>query len=281
MPPKLREFVYRRRVRRGAVARNTVFCSLLVLAASRDVRAAPRTDACLEAFARFQTLRDTGDLVGAKRELAVCGAAVCPNAVQRECVDSLGALEPRIPTVVVVARNASKRDVPEVAVFLDDKPWRSRLDGREAELNPGLHKFRFETAGHSPSVETFLINEREKGRRLEVELPPLTVPIAPPAPPKSETPAEVGGAPMPAIVYVLGGVGAGALGTSAVFGIRGLASRLEANKCSPNCSSDRVDDVNRKFLVSDISFGIALVALAAATFVYLSRPKATAPPSRR
>lgn len=252
------------------LVKNVLVSALFVFGANRPALAAPRTDACLDAYESFQKLRDAGDLVGAKRALGVCGAGACPLAVQRECVDSLGALEPRIPTVVVVARDASKRDVADVTVFLDDKPWRTRLDGREVELNPGPHRFRFESEGRPPAVETFVVNEREKGRFLEVQLPPLAIRAATPA--KHDAPVATASAPVPALVYVLGGASAVALGASIVFGVAGLSARAAANDCRPSCSGMQVDDVNKRFLAADISLGVAIVALAATTWIYLSRP---------
>jgi hypothetical protein len=266
------------RVKRGEIARVVLSASLVALGAARPALAAPRTDACLEAYESYQQLRDSGDVVGAKRELGTCGAGACPAAVRRECIDSLTALEPRIPTVVVVARDAAKHDVADVAVFLDEKPWRPRLDGREVELNPGLHKFRFESAGRPSTVETFLINEREKGRVLEVQLPVATA--VPPPPPRLDVLAPMPTAPppptapVPALVYVLGGVGGVALGASAIFGLSGLSARSDANQCRPSCSVSQAEDVNRKFLFADVALGVAVVAIAAATWVYLTRPTA-------
>ena len=264
------------RVKRREVARSLCLSLLLVVGATSAARATPKTEACLDAYATFEKLRDAGDLLGAKRELGACGASTCPVAVQRECIDSMGALEPRIPTVVLVARDASKHDVADVSVFLDDRPLRTRLDGREVEINPGTHKFRFESAGRPPAVESFLINEREKGRLLEVQLPPL-VAIAPPAPSpgKPEAPparGAPGAAPVPALVYVLGGLGVVALGSSIGFGISGLSAKSDAEQCRPTCPRSEALGVNQRFLVSDISLGISIVALAAATYLYLSRP---------
>jgi hypothetical protein len=291
--------VYPRSVKRGDSARGILLHRLAALAAPvvlvvlvspGSAQAAPRTDACLDAYESYQQLRDAGDVVGAKRELEICAAGACPAAVRRECIDSLTALEPRIPTVVVVARDAAKHDVADVAVFLDDKPWRPRLDGREIELNPGLHKFRFESVGRPSTVESFLINEREKGRVLEVQLPIAVIPPPPPPPPPPQQqqqqqpkrdvlappplPRQPTTAPVPTLVYVLGGVGGVALGTSVVFGLSGLSARSDANQCRPTCQVSQVDDVNRRFLFADVALGVAVVALAAATWVYLTRPTA-------
>jgi hypothetical protein len=263
------------RVKRREIARSVGFSLLLLVGATATARATPKTEACLDAYATFEKLRDAGDLLGAKRELGACGASTCPIAVQKECIDSMSALEPRIPTVVVVARDDSKHDVADVSVFLDDRPLRTRLDGREVEINPGAHKFRFESAGRPPAVESFLINEREKGRLLEVQLPPL-VAIAPPAPSPRQREAppahRAPAAPVPVLVYVLGGLGFVALGNSVAFGISGLSAKSDADQCRPTCPRSEVLGVNERFLVADVSLGISIVALAAATYLYLSRP---------
>ena len=68
---------------------------------------------------------------------------------------------------------------------------------------------------------------------------------------------------------VLLGVG---LGGFAYFGYRGLSTKsdLDDQKCKPACPQERVDEGNRQFLIADISLGVGVVALGAATYLWLS-----------
>lgn len=67
---------------------------------------------------------------------------------------------------------------------------------------------------------------------------------------------------------VLGGVGLGALATSAGFGIAGFVQRGELEDCKP-CSEQRIDDVRRTFIIGDVllASGAALVGTSIALLV--------------
>ncbi len=76
---------------------------------------------------------------------------------------------------------------------------------------------------------------------------------------------------MPALVYLLGGAGLVSLGVGAGFGISGWSQKATLDPCKGNCSNRDVDTMQRTFLVSDVTTGLGLLALAAATVVYLTR----------
>jgi hypothetical protein len=256
------------RIRSGVTA--GLVLSLLMLGAVPGVRASSTTDACVAAYENSQKLRDDGDFVGAKREILVCGASACPQALQRECIESLTVLDARTPTVILAVRDPQKRDIGEVSVSLDDKPWTGHLDGREVAVNPGPHKLRFESAGRVAVEQFCVLREREKGRLIEVVL----LPIGPPMPtqPRPTEERARSTSSIPLLTYVFGGVGVAALGTSAVFGVTALSARSEGDRCRPNCSASQVDSITQRALGADIALGIGIVAIVAATYVYLSRP---------
>jgi hypothetical protein len=199
--------------------------------------------------------------------------------MQRECAKSLVSLDARIPTVILVVRDASKHDVPNAKVLLDGKPWKQRIDGREVPLDPGPHALRFEAAGKQPVEESYTINEREKGRFIEVQLldaapsatPPAILPT-PSSPPTSETAT----APVPPLRWVFGGVAVAGFAVSTFFGVSGLSARADANRCKGSCTQHQVDTVNQRLLAADIALGVGVVAAAAAVWVYLARPTASA-----
>jgi hypothetical protein len=226
------------------------------------------TQQCVASHARFQQLRDEGRLLEARAELSVCGASSCPEAVQRECAEAMDALEARIPTVVLVARDAEKRDVPSVAVSLDGKPWKVALDGREAPLDPGWHTLRFVDPSGRAVEQRLLVHEREKGRFVTVDFAATpTAPAPPPPPPRPEERTRE----VPTLVYVLGAIGGVGLGVSTYFGVSGLSARSEANACGSACTERQIDVVNQRFLAADIALGLGVAAIGAAVWMYLAR----------
>ena len=79
---------------------------------------------------------------------------------------------------------------------------------------------------------------------------------------------------LPASVYILGGLGIVALGSFGYFGVTAIRQRddLESD-CAPGCSQDDKDSVDRKLLIADISLGVAVLSLGAATWIALSSGK--------
>ena len=188
--------------------------------------------------------------------------------MQRECVAQLAVLEPRIPTVLFAVHDEEHRDLPDVAVWLDGQPWKARLDGREAEINPGVRRLRFTAPGYRPFEESYVINEREKGRSIQVALERAPLPVGP----RRELAEQVRTGRSSA-EYVLGAVGVLGLVSWGAFGIAGLSARSDANACRPNCSDGQVDRANHRFLVADVSLGVGIVALAAGVWLELRRPR--------
>jgi hypothetical protein len=86
--------------------------------------------------------------------------------------------------------------------------------------------------------------------------------------------------PIPTLDYVLGGIAvAGALGFAG-FALWGFNERnnLEST-CRPVCSASQVNETHTKFIIADISLGVAAAAALAAGGVYLARPTETRPPA--
>jgi hypothetical protein len=259
---------------RSGLARVVGSASLLAaMIISPEAAAKPAVDRCLSAYDDFQDRRDKGDLLGARAALGQCGASECPAVIQRDCIESLKELVARIPTIIPVARDEQKHDLVDVEVTVEGKVTKRSLDGREIEINPGLHRLRFTSAGRRPAEIDVLVREREKGRPVEVQLEPVTPPAEPrPSPEAVPAPAKKA-ASVPLATYVLGGIGVAALGTASGFGLAGFSARADADRCKPNCTERDVDTVNQRFLAADISLGVGLIALAAAAWIYLSQAK--------
>jgi hypothetical protein len=114
--------------------------------------------------------------------------------------------------------------------------------------------------------ERVVVTAGEKNRRVVVEFSP-----------KNGAPQPRGASPsspsstLPTSVYVLGGLGAVALGSFAFFGVKSLSRGDDLKEtCAPRCSDDDANAVHRDALIADVSLAIGIVAVGAATWILLT-----------
>jgi hypothetical protein len=66
-------------------------------------------------------------------------------------------------------------------------------------------------------------------------------------------------------------LGAAALGSFAFFALTGKSDENDLrDSCSPNCPESDVDSVRTKYLVADISLGVGIASLGAATWLFVT-----------
>lgn len=138
--------------------------------------AEPTVAQCLASAERSLDLRSRHQLRASREELLVCASPACPTEVRDECARRVDVVNAAIPTLVLVARDATGTDVAAVRVTADGTPFADRLDGTALPLDPGEHTFRFESEGRPAIEKTLVIREGEKARREVVVFGP------PPAP---------------------------------------------------------------------------------------------------
>lgn len=233
---------------------------------------------CVKRHEDAQLARGQDRLLDARAALRLCSRAACPAAIRDDCVDWLAEVTRSLPSVVVTARE-SRPDVADVKVFVDGKLVAERLSGAALELDPGEHRFRFESPRWPPVERTVLVSEGVKNRPIEIEftpapsvaLPAAAAPSALATP--SPTPAATPGRRWPPLEYVVEGVGIASLATFATFGGIGLYEhhRLEGS-CAPFCGTAEVSRVRTEFIVADASLGVALVSAAIAVYLHRTRP---------
>ena len=248
---------------------------------------------CVDASSRAQRLRDQGKLVEADKELLVCAAATCPAVVAKDCAQWRDEVRAKMPTVVVVARDARGQDVIDARVLVDGAVVVDRLDGREIPLDPGAHVLRVEPRDPAlaPAEEQLLATEGVKTRALNVVLSSASAP-APAAPPTgsstaaTERPSGEGARSsivLPAAVLVVGGA---ALATGVVLFAVGSGKVSDANDACPNdvCSSAAYDDASSRYAsgqrLKNVSLvvggaGVAALAVGAALLVLRSGSSTT------
>jgi hypothetical protein len=214
-------------------------------------------------------------LRAAFKNLLVCAQSNCPTVVRNDCVYWLAEVEKLVPSVTVQAKDKDGADLTDVSVSVDGEPLVSRLDGLTVPVDPGLRTFRFEHVGSTPIEQKIVIREGQKGRVIAIQFDPRPSRLPPPPPPKRRRSA------IPTGTVVFGSIGVAALGSFAYFAITGRHDAAELrDSCGRNktCTEDQVSPVRTKLLVADISLGVGLVSLGAATYAFLTRPKAEPPP---
>jgi hypothetical protein len=256
----------------------------------------PSADAkreCVSSYERAQVLRNSGNMLEALDALVTCSQQVCHPALRTDCVQWHQEVKAAIPTVVLTARSPDQ-DLFDVRVYVDGKLVARRLDGRPIELNPGSHKFRFETANYAAEERQLLLVPGEKLRAIvitfdDAEQPDAAAPAPgsesplaaepslespPPAPvdapaPKAAPPSR----PVPPLSYVFGAVALAGVAGFAGFGLSGLEdyNSLDSS-CRPGCPSSDVDSVRTKLILADVSLGVAVASAVTATIFYLNRP---------
>jgi hypothetical protein len=218
---------------------------------------------CLSRYEEAQVARRERRLLASRAALRICSGAVCPAAIRADCVDWLDQVAHSLPSVVVTAR-ARGADILAVKVLIDGKLAAEKLSGFAFELDPGLHKFRFESPPWPDVERDVLASEGVKDRPIDVEFAPplpavaLSAHTEPPKPFRLERSD-----------YVFGGIALAGFATLAYFGGSGLydAHHLKTT-CDSFCDHDDVNDVRTKLVIADIGMGIAIVALAVGLYLH-------------
>jgi hypothetical protein len=245
--------------------------------------------ACLDAHAESQLDRKAGRLRQARAALQICSRPVCPKLVIKDCTPWLSEVVDEQPSVVVSARDEAGQDTLDVRVRIDGGLVAERLDGNPIDIDPGEHVVRVELRDGTAIETHVILHAGEKSRALSFDFAPSPAPTVAspsrPTPPSSPAPpaSRPDGATAPSRprvplgVWVLGGVAVAAGASFAAFGLLGRSrqSDLEST-CMPHCSSDAVAVVFRDNLVADLSLGVSILAVGAATWIALttSRPPA-------
>ncbi|WP_394846860.1 hypothetical protein LZC95_05265 [Pendulispora brunnea] len=247
----------------------SLFTSFTLLVTAIPCAAQESKVACRDAYEESQVARKNGELLSARAKLRICAGETCPGIVRTDCIEWLGQVDHAIPSILVEAKS-DEGDVFDVAVALDGRPIASSLDGRPIELDPGLHTVRFSREG-KPSIEQkILVREGEKSRTLVANWrPPPIAPTEPHSPVQGDWVR-----PIPAPVFVLGGLGLAGIGGFATFAVLAGRKKQElADTCAPFCSADRMQAVRTDYLLADISLGIGIGALVGATLWFAVRPE--------
>ena len=220
---------------------------------------------CIEAYEQVQALREQGALQGARQKAIVCARDACPKVLASECAQWLDQIAQSLPSVVIGAQSPDGKDLVQVRVQLDGKPFAEQIGARAQPVDPGSHAFRFESAEFGAVELKVVIREGEKNRRIVAtfEKKPVPVPAAPTA--VAET-SNAG----PIIGWTLGGVGLAAVGVGIAFEALGLSKASDLETCKPGCPSEETAAMSRNFVIGDVALIAGAVALAAGVVVLIA-----------
>lgn len=276
-----------------------LIASSLWLPAARPAHA-DEGKACNATYESGLSLRAKGHLLGARKQFVACSRQTCPAVLSKECLRLAVAVATSIPTVVIDARDAHGDEVANVRVTIDGTQVASQLNGRSIQVDPGERHFRFKLEGGPSVARVVLVHEGEKERVVKVQFPGAPG-KAPASSAQKPTAAQEGSTPgaskvpeqppghvrhgLPVGAWVLGAVGVAGLGGFTVFAVQGKSQQNQLDRCAPHCQKKDVDAMRRNYLIGDISLGVGVVALAAATWVALSsgsrRETGASRPARR
>ncbi len=183
----------------------------------------------------------------------------------------IAALEPRMSRVAIVM--GSGADLPGLAIELDGVALGAASLGTPLPIDGGTHVVTASAPGHNAWHAELRFGMEADSRRVLV--PVLSAIGQPPS-----VPVESGPNPQRITAFVLGGVGIAALGIGTYLGVRAASKRSESDdNCKPQCTQAGVD-LNDQARVAahgaDLGFGIGLVGLGVATYLFLTSPNDTA-----
>jgi hypothetical protein len=233
---------------------------------------ADEREACASAAEQGQQLRDEGKYRRAREQMLTCGREVCPGPIKSDCGRWLTELDREAPTVVFGARDNKGGDLLDVRVSMDNTVVSERLDGKPVLVDSGEHTFKFEAKDGSVKEERVLLRAAEKARPIIVTFGTGSAGASGTTPARAEGSSE--GSIIPAAI--VGGLGLVALGSFAYFGLSGKSDVDNLQGCKPKCAEKDVDAARTKLIIADISLGVGVVALAVATFMFVTRPKVEA-----
>jgi hypothetical protein len=129
----------------------------------------PATEQCVVANETAQRLLRAGSLAAAREQVNLCVAATCPELIRNDCNELSKAIQAAMPTVRFDARDKSGAVVTNVRVTMDGQVLAENLDGTPLAVDPGKHRFVFESPGLPRTTKTILLKAGEqRGERVDM-----------------------------------------------------------------------------------------------------------------
>jgi hypothetical protein len=127
------------------------------------------TEQCVVANETAQRLLRAGSLAAAREQVSLCVAATCPELIRNDCNELSKAVQAAMPTVRFDARDKSGAAVTNVRVTMDGTVLAENLDGTPLAVDPGKHRFVFESPGLPRTTKTIVLKTGEqRGERVDM-----------------------------------------------------------------------------------------------------------------
>jgi hypothetical protein len=249
---------------------------------------------CSEAYRVGQEQIDANHLIDASHSLAVCARPACGAFLARHCKLRRAQVELDIPTVVPLATDGAGQSLVDVTVTVDGLPLMTRLDGRAASVDPGMHEFAFIKANGPSTKQQLVIVQGQRNRQISVALgeKPKDIPDVfetaaplPGVPTPAPSPALFSEDPRPAAAppsrgfgfgpYLLTGLGVAGLGGYALLTHWGRQDNDALDNCRPSCRPETMHHIRMLYLGADISAGVGAAALVGATTWFILRARSS------
>jgi hypothetical protein len=229
-----------------------------ILSWAAPAAATPDKAACVASLDRAQSLESAQRLLDARASYVACASDACPEVVREDCGRLLQAVEATIPSIVLAAE-VEGHDAEDAKAFLDGASV--ALDGHAIQVEPGAHVARFERPG-AGAIEVRVVARAGEKNRLVTGTFVVPRPVA--------KPVRVEGSRVPMVPLVLAGTGLLALGGGALFRLQAdaQADRMR-DACAPACDPAERDALSDKLVMSNVSLGIGIGALAVSAVAWL------------
>ncbi len=257
--------------------------ALLPMIFSATVARADDTATCNAAYEQADLLvhSSAGDkLIDAREKMRACASPTCKDWMVKDCSRWLSDLEPRIPTVVLSAKDGDGSDMTQVSVSVDGKVLSPELDGHAIEMDPGARVFVFTASDGRRTEVRATVEEGEKAQRVAAN-------FAKPGSDGSATSPDVTPAsahpPLRTIGFVVGGVGIASIAVGSVLGLMAISKNGDSN-ADGHCDATGCDATGTSLrntalhdaTVSTIAFVAGGVLAAAGIVLVLTAPHAKA-----
>jgi len=166
-----------------------------------------------------------------------------------------------------------------VSFKIDGAALEAAVLGTAVPIDPGDHAIEATAPGKTPYKASFHVDAQASSI---VDVPALVdAPVAVTPPPvvgephHDEAPAD-NGSTKRTVGYIVGGAGIVAIGVGAYFGVRTLSLASDVSSACPNgpCTSpdaiDKNSTAHTDALISDITIGVGVVAIAAGVYLILT-----------
>ncbi|MEY4546207.1 MAG: hypothetical protein RL685_2402 [Pseudomonadota bacterium] len=233
-------------------------------------------EAQCEAVQQTESMRAAGQYRAARALLLECVNAQCGGDVRRRCAAMLQKVEAVTPSIVVRAQLANGDDATDVSVSLGDEQLSSSLDGIAIPVDPGEHRLVLQRPGHAPVSQVLNIREGEKFRAVDVMLEPSALSGGTASSSSVSSVSNFDG--RLAAGGTLIGVGVVGLASFTLLGLKARSDESDLKACKPFCSKAQGDSVLARYWMANISAGVGVLALGAATWLLLSGPSQPSSP---